>query len=111
MAFETLVVAFASAKEATSAIRAVRACGVPANDIRRHPAELGDTEAAKAAVEQDSGIWKWIFGRHISPAESAVYEKAVQSGGTIVSVRIMEEELDRIRGILEEFCPLSLEKR
>lgn len=110
MAFETIVVAFATGPQATSAIRAVRTLGVPASDIRRHPADLGDAETARAAVEQESGIWKWLFGRQVSASESDVYEEAVKSGGIVVSISVIEEEVERIKNLLSDFGPLSLQQ-
>jgi len=71
MAFETIVVAFSTAQQATSAIHALRAFGIPASDIKRHPTEPVTKLGAKEASAPEGGIWEWFFSR---PAKLTAFE-------------------------------------
>lgn len=111
MAFQTIIVAFSDPKQATSAVHAVRKLGIPASKIRRHPADAGDAEAARIAIEQESRIWEWLFGRQVKPDDTRLYERAVASGATLISVSVIEEEAERVHDILESFEPLRIAER
>lgn len=109
MAFETIVVAFSTAQQATSAIHALRALGIPPGDIKRHPVEPITEVGAKEASAPEGGIWEWFFGRQILAQDTATYEQAIKNGGTMVSVRVIGDEVDRVIELLNSFAPLNLE--
>lgn len=110
MAFETLVVAFSTPQQATSAIHALRAFGIPAGDVKRHPTEPIAAAEAKEAAVPEGGIWEWLFGRQIPAQETATYEQAIKNGGTVVSVRVIGDEVDRVTDLLSSFEPVGLER-
>ncbi len=109
MAFDTVVVAYPTHARAVSAIRAVHALGVPMTDIRRHPADPENLQA-EAAREHEGGIWNWLFGRQVPLTENKAFEQAVDSGGVIVSVNVIEEEAGRVMKVLQSFSPLVIGK-
>ncbi|WP_158743675.1 hypothetical protein [Acidisphaera sp. L21] len=108
MAYETIIVAYDSGKRANNAVRALREMGVPASDIRRHPVDQSSLEDVAAAPAEQSGLWTWLFGEEAEGARLATYKKAVQRGGTVLSVRVMEDEAGQVQTVLNSFEPLDL---
>jgi hypothetical protein len=113
MPYETIIVAFDSAARATAAIHAVRKLGVPASDIKRHPADensVADAAAAVVSAPTEPGFWSWLFGRDAEERQVKLYQQALQRGGTVVSVRVLEDEAERVRELIEAFAPLDLKE-
>ena len=112
MSYETIVVAFDSAGRATAAIRDLRRMGVPAGDIRRHPADADTVddvaEAVAAATSEGAGFWAWLFGESGEHRQVRLYQAALERGGTVLSVRVMEDEAVRVRAALAAHAPLDL---
>jgi len=113
MSFETIIVAFDDAAKATAAIQDVRRMGVPANAIKRHPAEAGTAAQLAAAAVNDParpGFWSWMFGREAEERQIRLYQGALRSGGTVVSLRVLADEAQRVREVLEIHGPLDLKE-
>lgn len=111
MGYETLIVAYDNPGAASQAIQALRRAGIPANDIKRHPSVGGVEEIAAAPAEgTGAALWTWLFGDDAVEERIAVYQHAVQQGGTVLSIRVIEDEASRIRQLLEDFGPLDLAK-
>ena len=110
MAYEILIVAYDSADRA-SAVRELRRAGVPANEIKRHPVSSTSVEEISMApmAETSSGFWGWLFGENaVEKRRLNRYRKALSQGGTVITVRVLEEETGSIRAVLEKFGPLDL---
>ncbi len=110
MAYETLIVAYERTDRATEAVQAIRRLGVPSSDIKRYPVDATEIEEIAKAPEEaaGSGLWHWLFGRDEAEERLAVYKKALDHGGTVISVRVMEDEAARVREELDRFGPLDL---
>ena len=110
MAYETLIVAYDTPGAASRAIQALRRAGVPASDIKRHPvAEEGVEEIAAVPAEgAGASLWAWLFGDDAVEQRIAVYQRAVQQGGTVLSIRVIEDEAAQIRRLLKDFGPLEV---
>jgi hypothetical protein len=111
MPYETLIVAYDSNDKATAAVKALRRIGVPARDIKRHPVSEDSSEDVAAAPEPPTGkgFFAWLFGNDVVEARIKLYQKALEAGGTVISVSIIGDEADRVRRLLKGFEPLDLE--
>ncbi len=103
MAYETLIVAYDRSDRATEAVRAIRRLGVPSADIKRHPVDAGSIADIAAAPDEaaGSGIWGWLFGRDEAEERLGLYKTILDRGGTVISLRVMEDEADRMRTELD----------
>jgi hypothetical protein len=113
MAYETIIVAYEDAGAANDAVRALRRLGIPASDIRRHPVDPKGIEDVAAAPEihaPETGFWAWLFGPELEGAQLAIYRRALDRGGTILSVRVMEDTAAEVRAVLDRFGPLDLKE-
>lgn len=112
MSYDTIIVAFDSTPLATAAIQAVRRMGVPAHDIKRHPADSTTVDDVAAAVAEETGpsFWSWLFGRDAEQRQVKLYQSALSRGGTVVSVRVLEDEAANVRETLACYGPLDLKE-
>lgn len=111
LAYETIIVAYETLEAADDAIRALRRLGVPAHDIRRHPvgADADQVAPVPEAKAPEPGFWRWLFGGELDRARLNGYERALRRGGTIISVRVMEEEAGQVTTLLHRFGPLEIQ--
>ena len=113
MAYETIIVAYDSIEAANEAVRAIRRMGVPASDIRRHPVDPKGIEEVAAVPEikaPEMGFWDWLLGREMEQRQLAIYRRALDQGGTILSVQVMEDTAKEVRAALDRFGPLDLKE-
>ena len=113
MAYTTIIVAFDNAARASAAVRALRDLGVPAGDIKRHPVEAGSAaEVAAVSVMEPStkGFWAWLFDRDAEEHQIALYQQALQKGGTILSIRVLDDEAGHVSNVIQSFGPLDLKE-
>ncbi len=113
MAYETIVVAFDNASRATAAVQAVRQLGIPSGDIKRHPIEAGsvvDAATVPALEFSSKGFWAWLFDRDAEERQIKLYEQALQKGGTIISIRVLDDEAGRVMSVLDAHYPLDLKE-
>ena len=111
MSYETIIVAYESNDRATAAVRALRRIGIPPSDIKRHPASADSLEDVAAAPEPPTGkgFFHWLFGKETVNDRIQLYKKALDAGGTVLSVQVIMDEVHRVRAMLREFGPLDLE--
>ena len=110
MPYETLIVAYDTADQASDAVRAIRRLGIPASDIKRHPVDATSIEDVAAAPEEagGGGLWSWLFGSNAVEDRIAVYKKALDRGGTVISVRVIEDEVESVRVTLDQYGPVDV---
>ena len=84
--------------------------GVPARDIRRHPADADTVNDVAEAVAEGSGssFWAWLFGEDTQERQIRLYQAALSRGGTVLSVRVIEEEVAHVRSVIASHGPLDL---
>jgi uncharacterized protein (TIGR02271 family) len=113
MATETIVAVFNTADDAQSAIRALEAAGIPSDSIRHY--ERGDaasTERSSTETGYRPGFWAWILGEEGDYQDHrAVYDRTYESGGTVVTVIVPEQEAERVVSTLDAHNPVDLEER
>lgn len=111
MTFETLVAAFDTKEHATAAVNALKAGGF-------HPDDISVFDDARLAVvgksttaPKPAGLWQRLFGEDLNKYEATVYGDTVNQGGTVVSVRVPEDQVAHASGILDLHRPIDIHDR
>ncbi len=125
---ETIVAVFDSAEHASAAVRDLEQAGIPSGDITQHAGSstggaLGAGSAAKSHLSttqagtagqptEERGFWSSLFGAEPEYGhDTAVYDRSMQSGSTVVTVRGSSTNLDRVLDILERHNPIDIDER
>jgi uncharacterized protein (TIGR02271 family) len=112
MTDETIVAVYNTTSEAEAAVRDLKAADVPADAIRQHtgPVTTGNTASEIASPAHDRGFWSNLFGGE-PDHDTSVYDRSVESGSSVVTVRIPEQHVTRVTEILERHNPVDLDER
>jgi hypothetical protein len=110
-----IVASFDTDAAADEAIRRLEAEGVPSNTISRHAQgqRLEDRGAsAHEPSEQSAGsVWDWILGEESPVRDNSIYQRSVESGGTVIAVPVGAEHVGFVTEILRVCGPAHLEQR
>ena len=115
---QNIVAVFDTAAHADAAVRDLKAANVPDGAISQH-AKTASTSGAATTGEatHHQGFWSRVFGGGESERDEStdhyapVYERSIESGSTIVTARVPENDFDRISAILEKHHPIDLDER
>lgn len=115
MAEETIVAVYDTVAHADAAVRDLEAANVPSGAITRHSADSASTGAAVSgdtsqAASRPSGFWSGQFGGE-PDHDTAVYDRSLKSGSTVVMVRAPEQYIDNVSAILERHGPIDMDER
>ena len=126
MPSETTVAVFDTAAHAEAAIADLVAQGIPASSIE-HYAQSGvpsggtgsgmtgqgtTGQYASGTTGQPRGLWAWLTGETGGSGEHhALYDKTIETGGTVVTVISDTAQVDRVHAILEAHDPVDLDER
>lgn len=108
MTEETIVAVYDTAAHADAAVRELEAANVPARAITRHPSTSGTS--TEAAPGREPGFWSSLFGGE-PDHDMAVYDRSVESGAAVVTVRVPGEHVERVTTILERHNPIDIDER
>jgi uncharacterized protein (TIGR02271 family) len=111
MAFETLVAAYDTKDHAMAAVNALKAGGFHTDDISIvDSARLAAGKGLTASDPKRIGLWQWLFG-DINRYEANVYADTIKEGGTVVSVRVPQDQVAQASGILDLHHPINVPDR
>ena len=116
MTQQTLVAVYDTAAHADAAVRDLEAAHVPSNAISKHAkqtsadASATSGTAAAGTSDQGGGFWASLFGGGYGD-DAAVYGRSVESGSTVVTVRVPDDFAPRASAILEGHGPVDLDER
>lgn len=113
MADHTIVAVYDTAASAEAAVRALEAANVPSSAISRHSQQgslSGSATTAAPAAGEERGFWSSLFGSE-PDHDTAVYDRSMASGSTVVSVRVPEDHHESVAAILESHNPIDLDER
>ncbi len=113
MADHTIVAVYDTAASAEAAVRALEAASVPSSAISRHSQQgslSGSTATSVPAAGEERGFWSSLFGSE-PDHDTAVYDRSVAGGSTVVSVRVPEDHHESVAAILEQHNPIDLDER
>jgi uncharacterized protein (TIGR02271 family) len=103
MAYEKIVAVYDKLGKAKDAMRALEASGFPTGDI-----SLLNRDALTDSDVHDAGLWRRLFGRNIADHESSIYNRTIQSGGAILTLRAPDSEVPRAMQILDVHHPIDM---
>lgn len=107
MTDETIVAVYDTAAHADAAVRDLEAANVPSSAITRHPSTTG---TATGSRRQEPGFWSSLFGGE-PDHDTAVYDRSVESGSHVVSVRVPEAHVSSVVSILDRHAPIDIDER
>jgi uncharacterized protein (TIGR02271 family) len=114
MTDETIVAVYDSAEHAALAVRDLEAAGVPSAAITQH-AKGGLTTGSSmttAAPAREEGFWASLFGSGPEHQhETSVYDRSLEAGSTVVTVKAPEQHLTKVMDILERHNPVDIDER
>jgi len=108
MTQHTLVAVFDTPAHAEAAVADLMAANVRADCVSRHNKTPDTTQTTRPAREP--GFWESLFGTDPDPY-TTVYDRSIESGATVVTVKIEEDQADRVMAILERHHPIDLDER
>lgn len=103
MAYEKIVAVYDRSSKAKDAMRALEGAGFAGRDI-----SLLNRDALTSSDINDTGLWRRLFGREITDNQSSIYNRAIDSGGAVLSLRVPDTEVPRAMKILDVHRPQNL---
>jgi uncharacterized protein (TIGR02271 family) len=112
MEYETIVAVFDTPQHAQAAVDALKTGGFHGDDISVFDRSrlAGSGTSVKQGLKE-AGLWRRIFGGDIAHHEAEVFGQTVEEGGTVVSVRVLENEVAHATGILDVHRPVDIHDR
>ena len=119
MSMETIVAVFDTAAHAAAAVQDLVGAGVPSDAITQHSSSTpagtsatGTGATGTGAAGQGQGFWSSLFGAEPEQGyDTAVYDRSMQGGSTVVSVKAPETSMTQIMEILERHNPVDIDDR
>jgi stress response protein YsnF len=111
MTEETIFAVYDTVALADAAVRDLEAAGVPSSAISRHTrTSMTNDASATGAPVQEKGFWSRLFGT-APDNDTSVYDRSLDSGSIVVTVRVTPEAGDVVCAILEQHDPVDLDER
>lgn len=119
MTNETIVAVYDTTAHAQAAVASLKSAGVPADAINMHTDAPGAAPGAAigaaigtttAAPVREQGFWSSLFGGE-PDHDTAVYDRSMAGGSTVVSVDAPEEHVSKVLDILESHNPVDIDDR
>ena len=107
---ETIVAVFDSSATADAVVRDLTAAGVPATAVTRHASNTAGASTTTTAAPRETGFWSSLFGGE-PDHDTAVYDRSLESGSEVVTVKVSEQHQDRVIDILESHHPIDMDER
>jgi len=108
---EIIVAVYDTEAHAAAAVRDLEAAHVPPEAISRH---VGTESVSGSAVSGahsagGQGFWSSLFGGE-PDHDTAVYDRSLESGSSVVTVRVPDEHVDGVTRILERHQPIDIDE-
>jgi hypothetical protein len=107
MTDETIVAVYDTAIQAQAAVASLRSDGIPERAISLH-ADTARTSGV--APVREEGFWAGLFGGE-PDHDTSVYDRSLQSGSTVVTVKVPEAHIPRVMQTLESHSPVDIDDR
>jgi uncharacterized protein (TIGR02271 family) len=112
VAYEKIVTVYDTAEHANRAIDALTRAGFDRAEM--HPITKAEVNAIDAAAHdqvRQPGFWQRLLGEDVVEYEGNVYSRAIEGGGTVLTVRVLESDAPRVMQILHQIQPVDIEHR
>ena len=103
----TVVAVYETAAQADAAVRDLQAAHILPDAISQHTKTLTASGTAHSAPHEQ-GFWASLFG---SEHDTSVYDRSVEEGASVLTVRVPDDGVDRVTSILESHNPIDLDER
>jgi uncharacterized protein (TIGR02271 family) len=107
---QTFVAVYDTAAHADAAVRDLRSANVPAEAITQHAKNDAMSDFTSSVPAQEQGFWARLFGAEPDD-DTTVYDRSIESGSTLVTVKAGADQYDRVSAILEKHNPIDLDER
>jgi uncharacterized protein (TIGR02271 family) len=109
---EIIVAVYDTEAHADGAVRDLEAAHVPPEAISRHAGTKSVSGSGTSATNsaEGQGFWSNLFGGE-PDHDTAVYDRSLQSGSSVVTVRVPDEHVDAVTRILERHQPIDIDER
>jgi hypothetical protein len=110
MTQHTVVGVYEAEADAAAAVRDLESADVSPDAISQHTkANFGGTDFSNAnSITHKRGFWGRFFNTN-DDDDSALYSRSIERGSTVVTVRVSDEDVDRVSEILESHSPIDVE--
>ena len=103
----TVVAVYETAAQAAAAVNDLQAAHILPDAISQHTKALTASGTAPSAP-REQGFWSSLFG---SEHDTSVYDRTVEEGASVLTVRVPDDGVDRVTSILESHNPIDLDER
>ena len=110
MTDNTFVAVYDTVAHAEAAVADLKAAGIPANAISMHADNTPFSAATTQRPAREEGFWASLFGGE-PDHDTAVYDRSLEGGSTVVSVSSADAHADRVMEILESHRPIDIDER
>jgi uncharacterized protein (TIGR02271 family) len=109
---EIIVAVYDTEAHAAAAVRDLEAAHVPQEAMSRHARTKSASGSAVSSANSDEGqgFWSSLFGGE-PDHDTAVYDRSLESGSSVVTVRVPDEHVDGVTRILERHQPIDIDER
>jgi uncharacterized protein (TIGR02271 family) len=109
---EIIVAVYDTEADAAAALRDLEAAHVPPEAISRHAGAEALSGSAVSGTNSagGQGFWSSLFGGE-PDHDTAVYDRSLESGSSVVTVRVPDEHVDAVTRILERHQPIDIDER
>ncbi len=108
---ETIVAIYDTHAHAELAAADLKQADVPDSAISVHAKSTGVmTTATTTAAPREEGFWASLFGGQ-PDHDTAVYDRSMDSGSTVVTVKTPESHIAKVLEILESHKPIDIDER
>jgi len=109
MTDQTIAAVYDTAAHADAAVRDLKAAGVPDDAVSSHAKGSTSGTTAGEVPAHQPGFWASLFGGE--SADTTTYAHSIESGSTVVTVRVPEQYITRVNEILETHNPIDFDER
>jgi uncharacterized protein (TIGR02271 family) len=111
MTYEKVVTVYDTLPHAEKAVSTLKAAGYKADDISVVDQKTLAASGANDVEVREPGLWRRLFGSNVLDHEATVYGRAIEGGGVVVTVRVPQEEVPRVMGLLDTHDPVDVLQR
>jgi uncharacterized protein (TIGR02271 family) len=103
----TVVAVYETAAQAAAAVNDLQAAHILPDAISQHTKTL-TASGTTHSPPHEQGFWASLFG---GDHDTSVYDRSVEEGASVLTVRVPEDGVDRVTSILESHNPIDLDER
>ena len=108
MTQHTVVAVYETAAQAAAAVRDLQAANILPDAISQHTKTFSASDTGSSAPPREQGFWAGLFGE--PEHDTTVYDRSIESGSSVLTVRVPDAGVDRVTSILEAHHPIDLDE-